>query len=149
MNINLPETLRRAAKIKTFILGSSYNSFQNVIRVFKIFYVIRIASQTRIQVCLTKQWLISDIYFGIWQVRIAERLQALEMRLVNVDIGRDRGFEPKIVQHYVLKYVNINKVCKVCLSFFCFARVKSGMLQFIIQDIIRYYLFFNIYRLWF
>ena len=40
MNMNLPETCRRAAKIKTFILGflnNSFNSFQNVVRVPLIF----------------------------------------------------------------------------------------------------------------
>ena len=35
--MNLPEIQRRAAKIKTFILGFSYNSFQNVVRVLPTF----------------------------------------------------------------------------------------------------------------
>ena len=33
MNMNLLESWRRAAKIETFILDFSYNSFQNVVRV--------------------------------------------------------------------------------------------------------------------
>ena len=38
MNMNLRETWRRAAQIKTFILGFSYNSFQNVVRVLPTFF---------------------------------------------------------------------------------------------------------------
>ena len=36
--MNLPETWRHAAKIKTFILSFSYNSFQNVVRVLPTFF---------------------------------------------------------------------------------------------------------------
>ena len=37
MNMNLPETWRRPAKIETFILDFSYNSFQNIVRVLPSF----------------------------------------------------------------------------------------------------------------
>ena len=37
MNMYFPESWRHAAKIKTFILGFSYNLFQNVVRVFPSF----------------------------------------------------------------------------------------------------------------
>ena len=37
MNMKLLETWRRAAKIETFILVFSYNSFQNVVQVFPLF----------------------------------------------------------------------------------------------------------------
>ena len=37
MNMKLLETCRRAAKIETFILGFSYSSFQNVVRVLPSF----------------------------------------------------------------------------------------------------------------
>ena len=38
MNINLTVTWKRAAKIKTFILGFSYNSFENVVQVLPTFF---------------------------------------------------------------------------------------------------------------
>ena len=37
MNVNLLEIWRRAAKIETFILGFSYNSLQNIVRVLRSF----------------------------------------------------------------------------------------------------------------
>ena len=37
MNMKLLETWRSAAKIETFILGFSYNSFQNVVGVLPLF----------------------------------------------------------------------------------------------------------------
>ena len=74
MNMNLPETWRRAAKIKTFILGFSYKSFQNVVLVLPTLYeqLCRLDPSLHNSVAAYKR-----DFFGLWQARIQVGLEGL------------------------------------------------------------------------
>ena len=92
MNMNLPETWRRGAKIKTFILGFSCNSFQNVVRVLPTFsnWLCRLHPSLSNSVVAYKR----DFFRNMTSEIVREAL-GIRNASSYVDIGRVKGFEPK------------------------------------------------------
>ena len=93
MNINLLETWRRSAKIKTSILGFSYNSYQNVVvRAFPMFsdWLHRLGPSLPNSVVAYKQHLFRNM-----ASENSREAVGLRKAFSNVDIGRVRGFKPK------------------------------------------------------
>ena len=105
--MNLLETLRRAAKIKTFILGFSYNSFQNVVRVLPTFsdWPRRLGPSLSNWVVAYKR----DFFLNMASENSREAL-GFRNAFSYVDIGRVRGFESK------RRFWNLIQVCAIINS---------------------------------
>ena len=92
MNMNFPETWRRAAKMKTFILGFSYNSFQNVVQLLSTFFgwLRRFDPSLTYSVVAYKQHLFRNM-----ASENSREAVSLRKAFSDVDIGGVRGFKPK------------------------------------------------------
>ena len=89
--INLLETWWRAAKIETFILGFSYNSFQNVVRVLPLFsnWLRRLDPSVSNSVVTCKR----DFFRNMASENNREAL-SVRNTFIYVDIGRLEGSNP-------------------------------------------------------
>ena len=104
MNMNLPETLRRTAKIKTFILGFSYNSFQNVVRVLPIFsdWLRRFDPSVPNSVVANKRH-----FFRSMASENSREALGFKNAFSYVDVDRIRGFEIKCDSEIQFKLVRL------------------------------------------
>ena len=92
MNMNLLETWRRAAKIKMFILGLSYNSFQNAVGVLPMFsdWLLRLNPSLPNSVVAYKRY-----FFRNMSSENSQEALGVRHAFSYVNIGRVIGFKPK------------------------------------------------------
>ena len=109
--MNLLKAWRRAAKIDTFILGFSYNSFQNVVRILPSFsnWLRRLDPNLSNTVVAYKQ----DFFRNM---AIENRREALGVRNVfsYVDTARLEGWNPKAVKKFFHSASFENPICGTC-----------------------------------
>ena len=110
--MNLPETWRRAAKIKTFTLGFSYNSLQNDVQVHSTFsdWFHRLDPSLSNSVVAYKRYFFRN-------VASENGREALGVRnaFIYVDIGRVKSSNPKAIPKFNFKHAITNIFLLFCM----------------------------------
>ena len=98
INVNLLEFWQRPAKIETFILGFSYNSFQNVVQAFSSFSNwLRRLNLTLSNSVVAYKW---DI-FRIMASAISREPLGVRNAFSYVNINRLEGSNPKAIMKFL------------------------------------------------